>query len=197
MREMLREFARFSPRGDSPTSRLTVQQVYDELMERERHQQALDGMEGDPMRDDEAAQQMDNADQKVYEGPLTLEQPVNRDIESIRTTRMRMINELRERLAEAEACSNQELIWDLEQQLDLIGGSTECGALCNDSIGWSFQCLSIWNGGFTMVYLQWCLCWLAYLHMYLYSVSGGHICYKHVLRRCKLQLLHMQSILHW
>ena len=87
-------------------------------MERERHQQALDEMEVDPMQEDEADQQMDNADQMVYEGPLTLEQSVNRDIESIRTTRMRSINELHERLAEAEAYSKEELIWDLEQQLD-------------------------------------------------------------------------------
>ena len=40
-------------------------------MERECHQQALDGMEGDPMQDDEADQQVDNADQMVYEGPLS------------------------------------------------------------------------------------------------------------------------------
>ena len=70
------------------------------------------------MQEDEADQQMDNADQMVYEGPLTLEQSVKRDIESIRTTRMRIINELHERLAEAEAYSKEELIWDLEQQLD-------------------------------------------------------------------------------
>ena len=109
---------RYFLQGNSPTSRLTDQQVYDELMERERHQQALDEMEVDPMQEDEADQQMDNADQMVYEGPLTLEQSVNRDIESIRTTRMRSINELHERLAEAEAYSKEELIWDLEQQLD-------------------------------------------------------------------------------
>ena len=38
LREMRREFARLSPRDDSPTSRLTVQQLYDELMEVERRQ---------------------------------------------------------------------------------------------------------------------------------------------------------------
>ena len=36
VRDILREFARLSPRDDSPTFRLTVQQVYDELMEVER-----------------------------------------------------------------------------------------------------------------------------------------------------------------
>ena len=33
-------------------------------------------------------------------------------------TRIRMINELHERIAEAEAHSDQELIWSLEEQLD-------------------------------------------------------------------------------
>ena len=117
LREMLREFARLSPRDDSPTSRLTVQQVYDELMEVERRQRVHDGLDEDePMP--EADQQVDNADQLVYEGPQTLEQSVNRDIESIRATRMRMINELHERIAVAEAYSDQELIWQLEEQLD-------------------------------------------------------------------------------
>ena len=47
--------------------------------------------------------------------------------------------------------------------------------------------MCICNCGFAMVYLQWlqwCLCWMAYLHMYLSSVSDGHICYKHVLSGC-------------
>ena len=117
VREMLREFARFSLRDDSPTSRLTVQQVYDELMEVERRQRVHDGLDEDePMP--EADQQVDNADQLVYEGQATLEQSVNRDIESIRATRMRMVNELHERIAVAEAYSDQELIWQLEEQLD-------------------------------------------------------------------------------
>ena len=107
-----------APRGDSPTSRLTVQQVYDELMELERHEQALDGMVGGRTEEDEVDQQPGDADQVVYEGPLTLEQPTNRDIESIRYTRIRMINELHERIAEAEAHSDQELIWSLEEQPD-------------------------------------------------------------------------------
>ncbi len=118
LRDILREFARFSPRSDSPTSRLTVQQIYEELMTCEQNQQALDEMEVDPMQEDEADQAMDNADQMVYEGPLTLEQSINRDIDGINSTRRRMINELQERLAEAEAYSNEEFIWDLEQQLD-------------------------------------------------------------------------------
>ena len=63
-------------------------------------------------------QQMDNADQMVYEGPLTIEQCINRDIHGINSARRRMINDIHERLAEAEAYSNQELIWELEQQLD-------------------------------------------------------------------------------
>ena len=65
----------------------------------------------------EADQQVDNADQLVYEGPATLEQSVNRNIERIRATRMRMINELHERIAVAEAHSDQELVWRLEEQL--------------------------------------------------------------------------------
>ena len=90
-------------------------------MEVERRQRALDGLDDDePMP--EADQQMDNADQLVYEGPATLElsvnRDINRDIESIRATRMRMINELHECIAVAEAYSDQELIWQLEEQLD-------------------------------------------------------------------------------
>ncbi len=58
---------------------------------------------------------VDNADQIVFEGPLTLEQSVNIDIDGINSHRRRMINEIHERLAEAEAYSNQELIWELEE----------------------------------------------------------------------------------
>ena len=87
-------------------------------MEVERRQQALDEMVDDPMQPEDTDQPMDNADQMWYEGPLTLEQATNRDIENIRVTRMRMINELYERIAVAEAYSDQELIWSLEEQLD-------------------------------------------------------------------------------
>lgn len=111
VRDILREFARFSPRDDSPTSRLTVQQVFDELMVYERHQAELDRRVGDPAH-------VDAANQQVYEGPLTIEQSTNRDIEYIQLTRMRMINELHERIAVAEAHSNQELVDELEEQLD-------------------------------------------------------------------------------
>ena len=112
VRDMLREFARLSPRGDSPTSQLTVQQVYDELVELQGRQQPPDDLEDEPTTE---VDRQDNADQL---GPVTLEQSVNRDIESIRATRMRLINELHERIAVAEACSDQELIWQLEKQLD-------------------------------------------------------------------------------
>ena len=91
------EFARFSPRDD--------------VMVYERHQAELDRRVGDPAH-------VDAANQQVYEGPLTIEQSTNRDIEYIQLTRMRMINELHERIAVAEAHSNQELVDELEEQLD-------------------------------------------------------------------------------
>ncbi len=87
-------------------------------MEYERHQHGLDEMEVDPMQKDEVDQRNDNADHIVYEGPLSLEQSINRDLDGINSTRRRMMNDIHERLAEAEAYSNQELIWELEQQLD-------------------------------------------------------------------------------
>ena len=104
LRNILREFARFSPRSDSPTSCFTVQQVYEELMAHERNQGGLDEMEVDPMQEDEGDQAMDNAGPMVFEGPLTLEQSIN--CFGINSTRRRMINDIHERLAEAEAYSN-------------------------------------------------------------------------------------------
>ncbi len=84
----------------------------------DQNQQALDEMEVDPMQEDEADQAMDNGHQMMYERPPTLEQSISRDIDGINSTRRRAINELHEWVAEAEAYSNQELIWDLQQQLD-------------------------------------------------------------------------------
>ena len=56
--------------------------------------------------------------QLVFEGPQTLEEAVNSDIESIHGTRMPMLNELHDRIAVAQAHSDQELVWQLEEQLD-------------------------------------------------------------------------------
>ena len=103
------------------TSRQIVERIQGlvlELMQYEQKQHALDGMEvddGDPVQVEEAGRVVDNADQIVFEGPLTLEQSVNIDIDGINSHRRRMINEIHERLAEAEAYSNQELIWGLEE----------------------------------------------------------------------------------
>ena len=125
LREMLREFARLSPRDNSPTSHLTVQQVFDELLETQRlhearqqgaHQRgpaAHDGLDADGDEPMPAA-----GGQLVFEGPQTLEEAVNADIESIRGTRMRMLNELHEQIAVAEAHSDQGLVWQLKEQLE-------------------------------------------------------------------------------
>ena len=56
--------------------------------------------------------------QLVFEGPQTLEEALNSDIESIRGTRMRMLNELHERIAVAQAHSDQEFVWQLEELLE-------------------------------------------------------------------------------
>ena len=72
LRDILREFARFSPRSDGPTSRMTVQQIYQELMQYEQNQRGLDEMEvdtADPMQEDEADRVADNADHMVSTQP--------------------------------------------------------------------------------------------------------------------------------
>ena len=113
LRDILREFARLRPRNNSPTSRVTCAEIYNELVQFERNLGALENLENDdaePMDVDEAA--------FVFQGRLALQQSIDRDLGDIDAQPTRMIAEIHQQLAEAQAYGSQEPIWYLEEQLD-------------------------------------------------------------------------------
>ena len=115
LRDILRGFARLSPRAKPPTSRITCAETYNERVQFERNLGANNGLENDdadPMDVDEAG--------VIYEGSLTLQQSVDRDIADVDAQRTRMIGEIHQQLIEAQAVGSQERIWYLEEQLDWL-----------------------------------------------------------------------------
>ena len=137
-RNILREFARFSPRADSPTAAMTMEQMVDEMRRYQNNQNAPDDearhrRENNDMEvdDDGENQPMDlemeenlngvhnngrvaeaAADRAVEYGPMNQVDSISADILAQRD---RMLREIEDHLAEA---TSQEEIWYWEAQCD-------------------------------------------------------------------------------
>lgn len=137
-RNILREFARFSPRADSPTAAMTMEQMVDEMRRYQNNQNAPDDearhrRENNDMEvdDDGENQPMDlemeenlngvhnngrvaeaAADRAVEYGPMNQVDSISADIVAQRD---RMLREIEDHLAEA---TSQEEIWYWEAQCD-------------------------------------------------------------------------------
>lgn len=136
-RNILREFARFSPRADSPTAAMSMEEMADELRRYERSRRALDGEEalqlrgGNAMEVDEADgenQPMDvdlnlngihnndrvvgPEDPGVEYGPLNFDDQILADIHA---QRVRVLAEIEDHLLNAQT---HEDVWYWEAQPD-------------------------------------------------------------------------------
>ena len=132
LRDIFREFARLSPRPDSPTSSVSLDDVINELLQMESNAVPRDGataVETDgaggtisnaadnavvPMEVD--GNDNDNMEvdiEPVVYGPMTHDESV---LESIHTQRERMLREIREHLDEAYNTGSQEQIWYWQDQ---------------------------------------------------------------------------------
>ncbi len=157
LRDIFREFARLSPRPNSPTSAMSLEDVRSELLQMESNAASrdnaaaveTDGAGGttssaadiaEPMEvDDNDNMEVDT--KPVVYGPRTHDESL---LEDIHTQRDRMLREIREHRAEAYNTGSQEQIWYWEDQenwwmaaieafsnvIAICGASMLCGDIC-------------------------------------------------------------------
>ena len=125
-RNILRDFARFSPRADSPTARLTADDIANELRHYENNQRALDeeamDVDGDGDGDHQMGANLNGIHNNTHEIGPEAEGPVygpldHNDtlLEEIHTQRARVLAEIEEHLA---GPLTQEEQWYWEAQRD-------------------------------------------------------------------------------
>ena len=121
-RDILRNFAVFSPRADSPTATMTVGQISDVLRQHEfrQHLEDMDvdgGGENQPMDLDHGLNGIENHSRENDAEEPGEEPPTNEEaiLEDINERRRRALEEIEDHLSEA---TSQEEIWYWEAQRD-------------------------------------------------------------------------------
>ncbi len=112
LRDILREFARMSPRASSPTSSLSMQQIADELRRYEQQRHDVD-------MEDEDEMDIDMEEVNVNDGAVAFV-PLNHDesvLQDIHDQRRRVLAEIRENLHKARSLGNYEAIeyWQAQE----------------------------------------------------------------------------------
>ena len=113
LRDILREFARMSPRASSPTSSLSVAQIADGLRRYEQQRHDVDMEDEDEMDID--MEEVNGNDGAVAFGPLNHDESVLQDIHD---QRRRVLAEIRENLHQAHSLGDYEAIEYWEAQED-------------------------------------------------------------------------------